>query len=115
MNGVKYSIARIAIFLACLGLGWVVGLRDPLILLLVAATVSLVISLFVLSGMRERFAREVADNMEHREAAREAARARKAAPRNDIERDNYSEDAEIDATIDAAIDEAYNEDADSFR
>lgn len=96
MNGLKYSVARIAIFLACLGLGWLVGLRDPLILLLVAASVSLVISLFVLSGARDRFARDVADNMEHRNAAKEAARKRKAN-RSGSKVDADVEDAEADS------------------
>ena len=54
---IRYTLARITIFLACLLLGWLLGLRDnPLLLLLIATTVSMFISLFVLRSMREQFA-----------------------------------------------------------
>lgn len=63
----RYTFARLFIFVACLLIGWLVGLRDNLlVLLLVAATVSMLISLFALRGMRDQFSIEVADSVERR-------------------------------------------------
>ena len=63
---VAYSLARLGVFAACLGIGWLVGLRDPLLLLLVAATVSMLLSLFFLAKLRDRFSADVADRIEQR-------------------------------------------------
>lgn len=75
---IRYTVARITIFIACLLLGWLLGLRDnPLLLLLVATTVSMFISLFVLRSMREQFAEQVADKVEHRTEMKQAKAARR--------------------------------------
>ncbi|MDO5711633.1 MAG: DUF4229 domain-containing protein [Micrococcales bacterium] len=71
-------MARITIFLVCLLLGWLLGLRDnPLLLLLLATTVSMLISLLVLRSMREQFATQVADKVEHRFATKQVKAARR--------------------------------------
>ena len=72
---IRYTLARLLIFLACLLLGWLLGLRDnPLVLLLVAATVSMFLSLFLLAGMREQFSADVAAAVERRQATKRARR-----------------------------------------
>ena len=89
---IRYTLARITIFFACLLLGWLAGLRNnPLVLLLVATTVSMFISLFVLRSMREQFAEQVADKVEHRTAQKQAKAARRRS-------DEVLEDDELDGT-----------------
>lgn len=65
-NVVRYSLLRILLFLAALLALWLVGLRNPLLLLLAAATISMVVSLFALSGMREAMSVEVASSVQRR-------------------------------------------------
>ncbi len=75
---IRYTLARITVFLACLLVGWLAGLRDnPLMLLIVATTVSMFISLFLLRSMREQFAVQVADKVENRTARKQAKAARR--------------------------------------
>lgn len=75
---IRYTVARLTVFLACLLIGWLAGLRDnPLLLLLVATTVSMFVSLFVLRSMREQFAEQVADKVENRVANKQAKAARR--------------------------------------
>ena len=62
----QYSLARILLFLVCLFVLWLVGLKEPLLLLLAAATLSLGLSLWLLSGLRERMSAEVAERVEGR-------------------------------------------------
>ena len=92
---IRYTLARITIFLACLLLGWLLGLRDnPLLLLLIATTVSMFISLFVLRSMREQFAEQVADKVEHRTERKQAKAARRRS-------DEVLEDVELDGAPEA--------------
>ena len=90
----RYTLARLTVFLACLLVFWLVGLRDnPLLLLIVATTVSMLISLFVLRGMREEFADRVAHRVEER-GERKAARSKRRR-RDEVMEDEAAEDAEI--------------------
>lgn len=91
----RYSLARITVFLACLLVFWLVGLRDnPLVLLLVATTVSMFISLIALRGMREQFADQVAHRVETRTEAKMAKAARRR--RDEVLDDEAAEDAEAE-------------------
>lgn len=65
-NAVRYSLLRILLFIGALLALWLAGLRNPLVLILVAATISMVISLFALSRMREAMSVEVAGRVEQR-------------------------------------------------
>ncbi|STD02922.1 Uncharacterised protein [Dermatophilus congolensis] len=87
---IVYSFARISIFLACLLILWLVGLKDPLVLLLVAATVSMLISLFTLGKLRDRFAVDVAERVERR-------RQEKAERRAQVDQSSAEEDSEADS------------------
>ena len=79
---IRYTLARITIFLACLLLGWLLGLRDnPLLLLLIATTVSM-------------FAEQVADKVEHRTERKQAKAARRRS-------DEVLEDDELDGAPEA--------------
>lgn len=92
----RYTIARITVFLACLLLFWLLGMRDnPLLLLLVATTVSMLISLFVLRGMREQFADQLAHRVEERTERKHAAHAQRR--RDEVLDDEAMEDLEADA------------------
>lgn len=64
----RYSVTRLLIFLAALLLcALIPPLREnPILLLLVAGTVSMLIALFGLAGMRNDMANEVADKVESR-------------------------------------------------
>lgn len=86
---VRYTIARLLIFFVCMGVGWLAGLRhDPILLVLVAATASMIISLFALNGMRSQFAQDI---VERREQRRLQASTR---GRDGIVDDEGAEDAE---------------------
>lgn len=87
---IAYTLARLGIFAACLGIFWLVGLRDLLVLLLVAATVSMLLSLFFLGRLRDRFSLDVADRVEHR-------RERKHAKNPGGVTGSGAEDAEADS------------------
>lgn len=70
---VRYSILRLLIFFGCLGLLWLLGLRDrseQLILLLGAALLSMAISFVVLRPYRQEYSRELSQRLERRQAAK---------------------------------------------
>lgn len=92
---IQYSFLRIGIFLATLLVLWLVGLRDPLLLLLVAATVSMVISLFALAGLRDKFAYDVAGRIEQRRNGRSGKATRRSQA--GAHTDAADEDAESDS------------------
>lgn len=73
---VRYSILRLLIFFGCLGLLWLLGLRDrseQLILLLGAALLSMAISFVVLRPYRQEYSRELSQRLERRAAAKTRA------------------------------------------
>jgi uncharacterized membrane protein len=91
----RYTLYRLLIFFGCLLFFWLVGLRnDQVLLLLVSAVVSVVLSFFLLRSQREQFSAQIADRMEQRQAAK--AQAREGADVVDRDSDEAAEDAEID-------------------
>lgn len=103
---IQYSLLRILLFLASLLVLWLVGLKNPLWLLLAAATVSMLLSLFLLSGLRERMSADVVRRVENR-------RQKKAARRDGSPMDEDVEDAEVGQR--APRRGAQVEDPDAFR
>ena len=87
----RYSLLRLLVFLGCVSLLWLVGLRDrdDLFLLVVgAALLSAVISYFGLRRFREDYSAQLARKLEERSAAKRAA-----APTPS--QDEIAEDAEV--------------------
>lgn len=86
---VKYSVMRLGIFFACLGLLWLFGLRGQdqvLLLLVLAAFVSMAISFFVLKGPRDELAERI------------DARVRRMVSRNaETSQDEAAEDREAES------------------
>ncbi len=70
---VRYSLLRLLIFFGCLGLLWLLGLRErseqPW-LLVGAALLSMVISFFVLRPFRDQYVHDLAAKVEKRTAAK---------------------------------------------
>lgn len=89
----RYTVFRLLIFFGCLLFFWLVGLRnDQVLLLLVSATVSVVLSFFLLRSQRDRFSEQIAERVEKRQEAKRAARQA-----GDQQTDEDVEDAELDA------------------
>ena len=87
----RYSLLRLLIFLGCVSLLWLVGLRgrDELLLLVVlAALLSAVISYFGLRRFRDDYSAQLAQKLEQRSAAKQAARPTRSV-------DEVDEDAEV--------------------
>ncbi|MGL5816227.1 MAG: DUF4229 domain-containing protein [Phycicoccus sp.] len=87
---IRYTVLRLLVFLACLALLWLVGLRgeDDVVLLVVgAALLSAVISFVGLRRFREDYSAQLADRLDRRSHQR---RERAAAG----QRDEDAEDAE---------------------
>ncbi len=85
----KFSVLRLAIFFACLGLLWLAGLRSPdqlFLLLLLAAVISMVISFFALKGPRNQFSAQIDDRVN-----------RALARHNAVSEDEAAEDQEADS------------------
>ncbi len=97
----RYTLYRLLIFFGCLLFFWLVGLRnDQVLLLLVSAVVSVVLSFFLLRSQRDQFSAQIADRMEKRQAAKREAQG-PADP--DPDSDEAVEDAEIE---DARVEDA---------
>jgi hypothetical protein len=87
----RYSLLRLLIFLGCVSLLWLVGLRDRdelLLLVVLAALLSAVISYFGLRRFREDYSAQLAQKLEERSAAKQAAPVTKSV-------DEVDEDAEV--------------------
>ena len=87
----RYSLLRLLVFLGCVSLLWLVGLRgrDDIFLLVVgAALLSAVISYFGLRRFREDYSAQLATKIEERSAAKRASPATKSV-------DEVAEDAEV--------------------
>ncbi|MFE6234151.1 DUF4229 domain-containing protein [Cellulosimicrobium sp. NPDC057862] len=92
MPVVVYSVLRLLLFAAALGVLWFAGLRGWL-LVLVAAVVALMLSYLTLRRPREAASRYLAARAEHR--ARTGERFSR-----EIEDDAAAEDAALDAALD---------------
>lgn len=98
-SSLRYTLARLTLFLACLLAGWLLGLRhDPFLLVLAAATVSMFLSIFVLRGMREQFSRDVAQQVEARVERKRERSARRRA--DEVLDDHEAEDRATGAAPD---------------
>ena len=65
----RYTVLRLMIFFGCLIVAWLVGLRnDPILLLLVSAAVSVVLSFFLLRRDRDAISSRIADRIEKRQS-----------------------------------------------
>jgi len=87
----RYTVLRLLVFLGCLALLWLLGLRgeeDLLLLVVGAALLSAVISYFALRRFREDYSAQLARKLEERSAAK-----RTAAPKPS--QDEVAEDAEV--------------------
>lgn len=90
----KYTIARFALFGVCYGVLWLVGMRSPdqvLWLLVAAALLSMVLSIFVLKPLRDQASDRINERVAKSLAAHEA---RKHLPPT---QDEAAEDAEADS------------------
>ncbi|MFL6079615.1 MAG: DUF4229 domain-containing protein [Ornithinibacter sp.] len=88
---VRYSVLRLLVFLGCVSLLWLLGLRDRAVLpylVLGAALLSAVISYFALRRFREDYSAQLAHRIEARSAAKKGA-----APTRSV--DEEAEDAEV--------------------
>lgn len=87
----RYTVLRLLVFLGCLSLLWLLGLRgraDLLLLVVGAALLSAVISYFALRRFREDYSAQLADRIEHRVAAKRAGGSSRPT-------DEDAEDAEV--------------------
>ena len=87
---VRYSVLRLLIFFGVLAALWLLGLRGPdqqLLLLVLAAAISMAISVVVLRPFREDYSRQLAQRLDAR------ARAR-AKQQRSTGSDELAEDAE---------------------
>ncbi len=68
----QYTLVRLLVFGACVMVLWLIPvLRENVLwLLLAATTLSMLISLFALAGMRDRMSMEIADRVEERHLRR---------------------------------------------
>ena len=88
----RYTVLRLLIFFGCLVFFWLVGLRnDQILLLLVSATASVLLSFFLLRSQRDRFSEQIQDRMEKRQEAKRLAQGAV-----DPDSDEAAEDAELD-------------------
>lgn len=84
---------RLLIFFGALALLWLLGLRDrdeQILLLVLAAIISMVISFFALKPLREDYSRQLSERLERR------AQARRSTPADEAAED--AEDTEDQAT-----------------
>ncbi|QQS01421.1 MAG: DUF4229 domain-containing protein [Austwickia sp.] len=93
---VRYTILRLLAFFACLLLLFAIPWmrENPLILLISAALLSAVLSLFFFRGPRDEMSGKLAERIEHRMEHKQAAHARRADGRV---RDEDTEEAELAA------------------
>ena len=66
----RYSLLRIMLLFGCMLVLWLVGVRNPVWLLLATAVTSVALSYFVLRGPREELARQLAAKVDQRAARR---------------------------------------------
>ncbi len=105
----RYTVLRLMIFLGCLLVGWLLGLRDEseyVLLVVLAALASMAISYVALRRFREAYSSQLAETIERRSAAK-AERAGHPVG------DEQAEDAEVGRG--SGTSGAANADDDDFR
>ncbi len=85
----RYSVLRIAIFIASLVVLSLLGVRKSVLMFVLAALISLILSYLLLRGPRDQLAQELADRVERR-------------VRSGRGEDEVAEDAAVDAALDSA-------------
>lgn len=96
----KYSILRLGLFAACLGLLWLVGLRSPdqqILLVALAALISMGLSFFLLRGPRDEVSARITEKLEKRIDRKQGAAAGDA--------DHYAADEDAEAQAAEAAEE----------
>ena len=83
----RYSLLRLLLLFGCMLVLWLVGVRNPVLLLLATAVSSIALSYVVLRGPREALARDLADHVDQR-----LARSNRDADAEDAEIDRRPED-----------------------
>jgi mannitol-specific phosphotransferase system IIBC component len=64
---IKYSVLRLGLFVASLVVLWAVGVRQSLLMVVLAALVSLALSYLLLGKQREAVAREIEARVQRRQ------------------------------------------------
>jgi hypothetical protein len=85
MTVLRYSVLRLLLFFGCLLLFYLVGVREPVLLIVLTAVASLVLSYFFLRGPRDAMAQTLAERAARRIGHRQS------------DLDDAAEDAEDDA------------------
>lgn len=99
MTVLRYSLLRILLLFGCLLVLWLVGVREPLWLLLATAVSSVALSYFVLKGPREALARQLAERVDRRTAQKSQDRDAEAE-----DREVEAEDREVVDSVERAVD-----------
>lgn len=93
---IRYTILRLLTFFACLllmfAIPWV--RENPLILVIAAALLSMLLSLYFFRGPRDEMSVKLAERIEHRTEHKQSAHARRGGAQL---RDEAAEDAEMAA------------------
>jgi hypothetical protein len=112
MNAVlRYTVLRLMIFLGCLLVGWLAGLRDEsqyVLLVVLAALASMAISYVALRRFREAYSAQLAESIERRTEGRQEKAGQSAG-------DEQAEDAEVGRRSGAGGSGAANAEDDDFR
>jgi hypothetical protein len=85
MTVLRYSVLRLLLLFACLLVLWLVGVRNPVLLIALTAVASISLSYFLLKGPREAMAQTLAD------------RAARRVGHHQSDLDDAAEDAEDEA------------------
>lgn len=96
----KYTLVRTLIFAACVGVLWLLGLREReqlFLLFVIAALASMVISIFALKGMRREYSAALAQKIDRRRAARHQGDVERVRTADELEEDAEAEQARVDA------------------
>jgi Protein of unknown function (DUF4229) len=63
---IKYTVLRLALFVVSLTVLWAVGVRQSLLMLILAALISLALSYLLLARQREEFAQAISERVGRR-------------------------------------------------
>lgn len=72
MTVLRYSLLRLLLLFACLLVLWLVGVRNPILLIGLTAVISMTLSFFLLRGPRDAMAQTLADRAARRQRRTDA-------------------------------------------
>ena len=101
---VRYSVLRLLIFFGVLAALWLLGLRGPdqqLLLLVLAAAISMAISVVVLRPFREDYSRQLAQRLDARARAKQQRQVEARADTEDRQVEAQAETEEQQRQADA--------------